>query len=70
MDLGRMITLEEVLRAIGKNDYVVDCGGQFWDVTSGGEQAYIEGLPVRWYLGKPLSEQSQEFKEWLYSVLE
>ena len=67
--IGRPITLEDVLRAIGKNN----CG-ELFDI-----QVFETGLcrvslpnwekDFEWLLGQPLSNQSEETLEWLNKIL-
>lgn len=66
---NRPITLEDVLLAIAT-------GRELWAVTPLGQFVYIDksNLSTRlatcvWLLGKPLSDQSDECKKFLHSLL-
>ncbi len=74
--LGRPITLEDVLRAMDKNDNAegvsVNRDGRFvnilYDVSEQKEIYNDKNYPY-WRLGKPLHDQSNECIEFLASVL-
>lgn len=66
--LGRPITLEDVLRALDANDFNTkgDVG-----MSSDGRvyRMFPEMQRIIWILGKPLSDQSDELKVFLHSLL-
>lgn len=65
----RPITLEDVLRAMSPGIYLKTMGQYTRLVVEDMEHRPHAGNPVYWHLGKPLSEQSDEVIEFLYSIL-
>jgi len=67
LDHSRPITLEDVLRWMD----TLGGGGnrKWWNVCSDGMICVGFRIHAQWHLGKPLSEQSDELKLFLHSLL-